>query len=143
MAKREKDPKNVRKGRLSRRKGKVWEREVARSLRPIFGDSVHRGHQDARGGSGAGEGSDIEGTPFYMECRHEATYDWRRHFRETQAKRAERGDDRPMVLVAKDGKKPPGWKPGTPGTPPIAIMLWEDLLKLLEIVHDRKDSNSG
>ena len=109
-------------------------------LRPIFGDGVYRGHQDKRGGSGAGEGSDIEGTPYYIECRHEAIYNWRRHLRETLAKRTERKDERPVILIAKDGKKPPDWKIGQPGTPPLAIMLLDDLLVLLDKVHGCKEN---
>lgn len=136
-----KDPKAVAIGRRSKRKGRAFEQLVAKALRPIFGEEVYRGHQDRRGGSGAGEGADIEGTPLYVECRHEKTYNWRRHFRETVAKRAERGDLRPIVLIAKDDQKPPGWQVGQPGTPPIAIMLLDDLLELLKKVHVCKNDD--
>jgi len=127
-----KNPKNVLLGRRSRNKGKVWERLVARDLREFWGDSVYRGHQDARGGAAAGEGADIEGTSFYVECRHEKTYDWRKHLRETLAKRTERNDTRPVLLVAKEDLKPAGWKVGSPGTPPIVVMLYDELLILLD-----------
>lgn len=135
-----KDPKAVAIGRRSKRKGRKWEQDVARLLRPIFGEDVYRGHQDKRGGSGAGEGADIEGTQYYIECRHEATYNWRRHLRETLAKRTERQDPRPVILIAKDGKKPPGWQIGQPGTPPLAIMILDDLLELLKKVHGCNDA---
>ena len=51
---------------LSRRKGRAWEQEVARILRPLFGDGVRRGWQ-SRSGKDA---SDIEGTPYHIECKH-------------------------------------------------------------------------
>lgn len=138
-----KSAKAVAIGRRSKRKGRKWEQAVAKTLRPIFGDEeVYRGHQDRRGGAGGGEGADVEGTPYYVECRHEQKYNWRRHIRETLTKRTEREDPRPIVLVAKDDQKPPGWKVGQPGTPPIAIMLWDDLLELLKKVHGCKNEES-
>jgi hypothetical protein len=118
-------------GKRSRRKGKTWERAVAADLREIFGDVVHRGHQDNRGGAGAGEGSDVEGTPYYMECRHEKSYNWRKHLEQTMTRIKERSDPRPLVLVAKEDRKPAQWRVGQPGTPPIAIMLYSDFLRLV------------
>jgi hypothetical protein len=138
LTKKEKDPKAVAIGRKSKRKGRKWEQDIARMLRPIFGEDVYRGHQDKRGGAGAGEGADIEGTPFYIECRHEKTYNWRRHLRETLAKRTEREDDRPVILVAKDDTKPPNWRIGQPGTPPLAIMQLEEFLELLKKIYGCK-----
>ena len=121
--------KHVRAGKRSRVKGKTWERAVCRMLRSIW-SSVYRGHQDSRGGAKAGEGCDVEGTPYYVECRHEREYNWRKHLREALAMRSKRGDARPVVLVAKDDKRPPGWRVGQPTTPPIAIMLLEEWVAL-------------
>ena len=137
MKKKVKSAKAVAIGRRSKRKGRAFEQKIARLLRPIFGEEVYRGHQDRRGGSAAGEGADIEGTPLYAECRHEKTYNWRRHFRETVAKRTERGDPRPIVLIAKDDTKPPGWQVGQPTTPPIAIMQLDEFLELLRKAYGR------
>lgn len=54
-------------GRMSRNKGKTWEREVAARLREIFGSQVKRGWQ-AREGCDA---PDIEGVPRqWPECKH-------------------------------------------------------------------------
>ena len=135
-----KDPKRVRAGKRSRNKGKTWERAVVRALRAIW-PKAYRGHQDARGGSGGGEGCDVEGTPFYIEARHESEYNWRKHLRESLAMRAKRHDARPVVLVAKDDKRPPGWRVGQPGTPPIAVMLFEDWVavaaRLARVVAER------
>ncbi len=52
-------------GRASRLKGHNWEREVANILKPIFPDAK-RGFQ-TRGGTS--EEPDVEGTPFYIECK--------------------------------------------------------------------------
>jgi hypothetical protein len=106
-----KDAKRVAAGKRSRAKGKVWERAVVRLLKPLWA-RAHRGHQDARGGFGGGEGCDVEGTPFYMECRHEQAWNWRRHLREALTMRAKRRDSRLIVLIAKEDKKPTGWRPG-------------------------------
>lgn len=138
MKKKTKSPEAVAIGRRSKRKGRAFEQKIARTLRPIFGEErVYRGHQDRRGGSGAGEGADIEGTELYIECRHEKTYNWRRHYRETIAKRTEREDSRPIVLIAKDDTKPPGWKVGQPTTPPIVIMQLDEFLELLKKVYGK------
>ena len=56
-------------GRLSRRKGKRWEQEVAAALRDIFGERVKRGWQ-AREGCDA---PDVEGVPRqWVECKAHA-----------------------------------------------------------------------
>lgn len=61
--------KRSRLGKLSRRKGKTWERAVAKELRDIFGPPVKRGWQ-AREGCDA---PDIEGVPRqWPECKHHA-----------------------------------------------------------------------
>lgn len=132
-----KDPKRVRAGKRSRAKGKTWERAVVRLLKPLW--EAFRGHQDSRGGFGGGEGCDVEGTPFYVECRHEQSYNWRKHLHEAMKMREQRGDKRPIVLIAKEDKHPPGWKVGSPGTQPIAIMLLDEWIDLItEVEHARR-----
>ena len=54
------------RGKLSRMKGKVFEREVARDLRAIYGEQVKRGWQ-AREGTDA---PDVENVPYWVECKH-------------------------------------------------------------------------
>ena len=125
-----KDPKRVRAGKRSRDKGKIWERAVVRLLKPLW--EAFRGHQDSRGGFGGGEGCDVEGTPFYIECRHEQEYGWRQHLHEAITMRKQRGDVRPIVLIAKEDKKPKGWTVGKPGRPPIAIMLLTEWVALVK-----------
>ena len=56
-----------RNAKLSRRKGKTWEQEVARELRAIFGEQVKRGWQAKEGC----DAPDIEGVPRqWPECKH-------------------------------------------------------------------------
>lgn len=55
-------------GRLSRRKGKRGEREVATLLRealPWFANAVRRGWQSRAGD----DECDVEGTPWWIECK--------------------------------------------------------------------------
>ena len=39
-------------------------------------------------------------------------------------------DGRPPVVVAKDDRKPPGWRVGEPGMPPMVVMRLDDWLAL-------------
>lgn len=52
-------------GRSSRRKGHDYERAVARTLRTVFGDGVHRGLQSRSGD----ETADVEVPVFWIECK--------------------------------------------------------------------------
>lgn len=54
-------------GKLSRDKGKRWERVVATRLRALFGGNVRRGFQSRSGRDGA----DVEGVPhgLWVECK--------------------------------------------------------------------------
>lgn len=53
-------------GSYQRRKGHNYEREVARKLRELLPDAdVRRGRQTRRGDDEA----DVEGTPFWIECK--------------------------------------------------------------------------
>jgi hypothetical protein len=61
-------------GKLSRRKGKVFEREVAAGYREIFGAQVKRGWQ-AREGHDA---PDVENVPgFWPEAKHHQRVNYR------------------------------------------------------------------
>lgn len=54
-------------GKLSRDKGKAYEREIARQYRELFGNGVRRGWQSREGDDEA----DIVGAgPFAPECKH-------------------------------------------------------------------------
>lgn len=61
------DPKKVKQGKRSRRKGKVWERQIARDMKAIFGGDVRRGWQSRQGDDEA----DTEGVPLmWIEAKH-------------------------------------------------------------------------
>lgn len=62
-----KDPQKVAQGRRNRRKGKRWERRIAKDFREIFGGDVRRGWQSRRGDDEA----DAEGVPMlWIEAKH-------------------------------------------------------------------------
>lgn len=119
-------------GKRSAEKGKAWERAVNRMLRAIFGDEVHRGDQRTRGGAAPGEGCDCDGTPFWVEAKHEFQTNVKGALRQALEKQDEADDARPPVAVCKDDKPPPGWRVGKPLAPPIAAMLLCDWLALVE-----------
>jgi hypothetical protein len=120
-----------RLGKRSKGKGRAWERALVRLLKPIFGEDVHRGHQDNRGGVAAGEGCDCEGTPFWVEAKHEKATSPLAALRQCREAQAVNGDERPIVAVCKDDRKPKDWRPGQPMEPPIAVMELTDWLDLV------------
>lgn len=75
-------------------KGKRWERDVAQRLRPLFGSHVKRGYQ-ARAGC---EAPDVDGTPYWIECKHGRLV----NLRAALAQALAATDGRPPVVVAKD-----------------------------------------
>lgn len=119
-------------GKRSRNKGKIWERTVVKLLKPIFGEKVHRGHQDARGGVAAGEGCDVECTPFWCETKHGSAVSPMAALRQCREAQQARGDTRPPVAIVKDDRKPPGWRVGKPLEPPMVVMELSDWLDLVE-----------
>lgn len=94
-----------------RRKGHDWERELARLLRPLFGDGVCRGYQ-ARDGNAA---PDVDGTPYWFEAKHGVLVNLRAALR--QAVKAT--DGRVPIVVAKDNR-----------SEPLVVMRFRDWLAL-------------
>lgn len=99
-------------GRRSRNKGAGWEREAAHMLRPIYGDGVHRGYQ-ARDGA---EAADVEGTPFWVECKRGKKVNLRAALRQATAAT----DGRPCLVLGRDDREEP-W----------AFMRAQDLIDVL------------
>lgn len=88
--------------KLSRMKGKKWERVVAQKLRPIFGPLVKRGIQSRDGR----EVTDVEGTPLWIECKHaKVTADANPYLALEQGCAAT--DGRPVVAFCKIHGHPP------------------------------------
>lgn len=129
----------MRAGKLARRKGANFERATMAPLRLIWPRrKLYRGKQGSEGGHAPGEGCDVEGSPFYIECKHEAQFNWRSAFHQALEKAAERGDGRPILIVGRDDKKPKGWVVGQPGTPDMAVLRYADFCRLLEEVEQLK-----
>lgn len=82
--------------KLSRVKGKVFEREVVDAFRPIF-PNAKRGLSQSRDGA---ECADVEGTPFWIEAkRRRGRVDLQAAYE--QAKEASGSDGRPVVVVSR------------------------------------------
>ena len=96
-----------------RLKGKKWERAVAEKLRPLFGARVKRGYQTRDGR----EAPDVDGTPFWVECKHGALV----NLRAALAQAISATDGRPPVVIAKDT-----------GRSAVVLMRLEDWLALVE-----------
>ena len=130
--KRKKDPKRVAAGRRARNKGKRFERFFARIMRRIFGETVHRGDQRRCGGAGVEEGADVDGVPWWSECKHEMARPspWDA-LRQAADKQAEKGDTRPAIAVIKTDKKPKGWQVGQPAEPPLVCMSLDTFVDLV------------
>lgn len=104
-------------GRHSRNKGKVFEREVARELRAIFGEGVKRGWQAREGHDAA----DVEGVPgWWVEAKHHARVSIRPALEQATEARAAAKDSRRALAVTKDNRKEA-----------IASLYFEDFLELL------------
>lgn len=98
-------------GRMQRTKGRVFERWVARVLRPLFGEHVKRGFQSRSGR----DAPDVDGTPFHVECKHGKLVNLRAALKQAQAAT----DGRPVVVIAKDNR-----------TAPVVLMLLADWMAM-------------
>jgi hypothetical protein len=104
------------------RKGKEFEREVARCLAEIFGERFVRRGVKARGG---GAPADVVVPALWIECKAQRRTDPRAALR--QASRGGRADGRWPVAVCKDD-----------GQQAHAMMTFEDFLALLREWHERR-----
>lgn len=83
-------------GRRSRAKGHAFEREVAAAFRPVAPDAERCIAQTR---TAAREGCDVEGTPFWIECKVGARPNVLDAMRQATRDRGE--DTRPVLVVAK------------------------------------------
>lgn len=86
-------------GLFSRMKGKRGERAIAELLRPVFGAGVKRGWQSRSGR----DGSDIEGTPYWIEVKVGKCPNVRAALKQA----TEATDGRMPVVVVKDDRREP------------------------------------
>lgn len=124
-------------GRLSRRKGADWERQVAKDLRPIFGEHVKRGLAQSR--FGRGEAPDVDGcAPFWIETKHGKQTNPRAALQQAEdgMSAAARDGDRWPVAVCKDNQP----RPGVPARP-FVVMRYDTFLELLEEWWQRRTTN--
>jgi hypothetical protein len=89
-------------GKLSRQKGKSFERLVATELRAIYGPGVRRTLMaQARSGT---EAADLDGTPWSVECKHNKSCTIQAAFR--QATEAGLVNGRPPLVISRDNRSP-------------------------------------
>lgn len=100
--------------KLSRDKGRKFEQVAARKLRPLFGDRVKRGFQRRDGR----EAPDVDGTPFWIECKHAKCV----NVRAALAQAVTATDGRPPVVIAQDNGV----------RVPMVVMRLDDWLDLVE-----------
>lgn len=103
-------------GRMSRDKGKAWERVVAAKLRAIFGSGVKRGWQ-ARQGSDA---PDVEGVPWWVEAKHHRVVNIGQAVRQALAAVKKAKSKLPVLIASRSNRQEP-----------LATMLLEDWLQLV------------
>lgn len=84
-------------GKLSRNKGKGYEREIANELKPYWGENVKRGWQSRAGD----EDPDVDGTPFWIECKRGKKTNHRAAFRQAE----EATDGRPVLVFCRDDRE--------------------------------------
>lgn len=116
-------------GAHSRRKGKRWEQDIAREMRPIFGEDVKRGLAQSR--FGAGEAPDVDGCrPFWFEAKHGQTVLFTAALEQAVRGMAEAGrpQDRWPVAVCKVDRKEP-----------VVIMRWEHFKELVMEWHNGRE----
>lgn len=100
-------------GASQRRKGHAFERWVARELRKLW-PQARRGYQSRGGGA---EASDVEGTPFHVECKRGKRPSPRAALEQAKADT----DGRPVVCVIKDDR-----------AEPFVVMRWGEWVELVK-----------
>lgn len=119
-------------GRLSRQKGQRWERVICTLLREIFPTEIYRGHQHISGGVNKGEGCDCEGSPFWVEGKHQKLSNPRAALLQSLKAQEKKRDSRLAVAICKDDRRPAGWHVGIPLDPATVTMTLSDWSILVE-----------
>lgn len=107
-------------GKRSRTKGRRFEQNTARALRPLY-PNAKRGLAQTR--FGAGEAPDVDGCPpWWIECKHGKKPNLRAALSQAMTAMAEAGreQDQWPIAVCKDDRKEP-----------IVVMRWADFLELV------------
>jgi len=85
-------------GARSKRKGSAFERAIAADMQHLFGDGVRRGMQDRH----IIDECDVEGTPYWLECKVGKCQNPRAALRQAIADSAGCGDERQPVAIIRD-----------------------------------------
>ena len=108
-------------GRRNRRKGKSFERLVAKKLKEVYPEA-RRGYWQSRlNQAGKGEACDVEGTPWWVECKNRKTFQLIPTIRQCK----ETKDHRPWLIVGKSDRDPV----------PFAVMRFDELLPILALAE--------
>jgi len=89
-------------GKASRAKGVRGELHCRDLMRRVWPKSYRSGDQ-----WGQGQHCDVEGTPFWIECKHGARINLWAALRQAEEDSAAAGDDRPIVLYLRLDRRPP------------------------------------
>jgi hypothetical protein len=85
-----------------RRKGHAWERDVVHMLRQIW-STARRGLGQTRGA----EVCDVEGTPYWIECKVGAQPNVRAAMAQALEDATKAGDPRPLLVITKRDREEP------------------------------------
>ena len=88
-----------KRGRASKRKGKSYEREVAKFLEDVFPEAARGRSQSIHDKTFK---PDVDGTPFWVECKNRKQTNPRAAVLQGEAEAAEVEDPRPSVAFCKD-----------------------------------------
>ena len=89
-------------GKRSRNKGASFERLIANHMKTVF-PSARRGVGQYQS---AGNGADVEGTDYWIECKHGKQPNIRAAYEQARAARKENKDDRPILVVTRKDRSP-------------------------------------
>lgn len=108
-------------GARNRRKGKTFERVVAKELKKVYPEA-RRGYWQSRlKQSGRGEACDVEGTPWWVECKARKNFS----FRQTLEQCLQSKDHRPNLIIFKLDKI----------ANPYAVMRLDELIPVLALAE--------
>jgi hypothetical protein len=122
-------------GRWSRNKGAGWERLVATDLKQIFPEA-RRGLGQARS---AKEVSDVEGTPWWVECKRGKRVSIRAALAQARAAT----DGRPLLIVVRediDPKERARTAQDGPDARAVACMPWHSFVELLALAYGHREA---
>lgn len=84
-------------GKRSRDKGSKFERLIANELKVLFENACRGVGQTQKGSTCA----DVEGTPFWVECKHGKQPNIRAAFKQAIDARKDADDSRPILVVSR------------------------------------------